>query len=126
MAERILIIDDTPVIREFLIEVLSDAGFEVDAAEDGKKGYEMVLRNNYRMIFCDVHMPIMNGLQAVLEIKKLRPEIPIIMTDSLPGQIAEQAAQAGAIGCLAKPFDLIELKSMIGSVLKKDRAPSLK
>ena len=71
-------------------------------------------------------MPIMNGLQAVQEIKKLKPEIPIIMTDSLPGEIAEEAAQAGAIGCLAKPFDLNELKSMIGSVLKKDRVSSLK
>jgi two-component system response regulator (stage 0 sporulation protein F) len=126
MAERILIIDDTPVIREFLIEVLEDAGFEVDSAENGKKGYEMASRNDYRLIFCDVHMPIMNGLQAVMEIKKIKPEIPIIMTDSMPGKTAEQAAQAGAIGCLAKPFDLNELKSMIGIVLKKDRVSSLK
>ena len=126
MAERILIIDDTRVIRDFLIEVLSDAGYEVDSAENGKAGFEMARHNNYRLIFCDVHMPVMNGLQAVMEIKKVKPEIPIIMTDSMPGKTAEQAAQAGAIGCLAKPFDLNELKAMIGSVLNKERIPSLK
>lgn len=117
MAEKILIIDDAPVIREFLHEVLTDAGFEVDVAENGKDGLELIADTEYSMIFCDVHMPVMNGLQTIKNIKMIKPDIPIIMTDSLPEKEAENAAKAGAIRCLAKPFDLKELKETIRSVL---------
>ncbi|SYZ72473.1 putative FOG: CheY-like receiver [Candidatus Zixiibacteriota bacterium] len=119
MADRILVIDDTQVIRKFLEEVLTDSGFEVDTAADGKEGFEMVLANDYAMIFCDVHMPVMNGLQAVSEIKAVRPDVPIIMTDSFPEREAEEAAQMGAICCLTKPFDLQELKKTVNRILKK-------
>jgi DNA-binding response OmpR family regulator len=118
MADRVLVIDDAPVIREFLREVLTDFGFTVDTAEDGKQGYEMAARNDYVIILCDVHMPIMNGLITVTEIKRIKPQMPIIMTDSLPEQQAEQAVRAGAVSCLSKPFDLDELKTTINSILK--------
>ena len=119
MAERILVIDDTQVIRKFLEEVLTDSGFIVDTAVDGKEGYEMVLSNDYAIIFCDVHMPVMNGLQAVSEIKAIRPDVPIIMTDSFPEREAEEAARMGAICCLTKPFDLQELKATVNRILKR-------
>ena len=117
MADKILVIDDAPVIRKFLHEVLADAGFEVDTAENGKEGLELIADSEYSIIFCDVHMPVMNGLQTIKSIKMIKPDIPIIMTDSLPEKEAEDAAKAGAIRCLAKPFDLHELQETIRSVL---------
>jgi len=117
MANRILVIDDAPVIREFLHEVLTDAGFEVDTAENGEAAMKLISRCEYCAIFCDVHMPVMNGIQTVKNIKALRPEVPIIMTDSLPEKEAEAATRAGAVRCLAKPFDLHELKETIRAVL---------
>ncbi len=117
MAEKILIIDDAPVIREFLHEVLVDSGFEVDMAMNGKDALELIAENEYCLVFCDVHMPIMNGLQTIKRIKFIKPDLPIIMTDSLPEKEAEDAARAGAFRCLAKPFDLQELKDTLKSVL---------
>jgi len=83
MADKILVIDDVPVIRKFLHEVLTDAGFEVDTAENGKEGLELIADSEY----------------------------------SMPEKEAEDAAKAGAIRCLAKPFDLHELQETIRSVL---------
>jgi len=124
MDEKILIVDDTPVIRQFLIDVMTDLGFAVHTAENGRLGLDLVIQNDYALIICDVHMPVMNGLQTVLEIKKIKPEIPIIMTDSFPDKEAEEAAQAGAIRCLTKPFDLMDLKSTVDNIIKRKEIPT--
>jgi CheY-like chemotaxis protein len=118
MALKILVVDDTEVIRQFLEEVLTDIGFEVDLAENGQAGYELSLKGNYVLILSDVHMPVMNGEEMVRKIKQSRPEIPVIMTDSYPDKLAQKAARAGAICCLAKPFDLEELRQRINSVVE--------
>lgn len=118
MKQKILIIDDTRVIRDFLSEVLIDDGFEVDIAENGLIGLEKATQNNYLMIFCDVHMPVMNGLVTVKKIKEIKPDIAIIMTDSFPGKLANQAAEAGALCCLSKPFSLDELRETINKIIK--------
>ena len=122
MAYKILVVDDTEVIRGFLKEVLTDIGFEVDLAEDGQAGYELALKENYALILSDVHMPVMNGEEMVRKIKQSKPEIPIIMTDSYPDKLAGKAAKAGAVCCLAKPFDLDELRRMIDKAIKAQEA----
>jgi CheY-like chemotaxis protein len=117
MARKVLVIDDTAVIREFLEEVLSDSGFEVDSAENGQIGYEMALKSDYAIIFSDVHMPMMNGLEMVRKIRKIKPDTPIIITDSYPDKLAEEATRAGATSCLAKPFSLQELRQTIHRII---------
>ena len=117
MSYKILIIDDTQVIREFLKEVLTDKGFEVDTAENGLQGVEKAKQNDYAIIFCDVHMPAKNGLQTVREILDIKPDLPIVMTDSLPGQLAREAQTAGAISCLSKPFSLDELREILDNII---------
>jgi DNA-binding NtrC family response regulator len=118
MADKILVIDDASVIRNFLKEVLTDCGFEVDCVANGRDGLDLLDKNEYAIVFCDVHMPILNGVQTVKEIRKSNPFLPVIMTDSFPEKEAEEAARIGAIRCLAKPFDLHELKTAIDSALK--------
>ena len=118
MAYKILVIDDTPVIRDFLSEVLSDSGYEVDIASDGRSGYEKAIKDDYVMIFCDVHMPVMNGLETVKRIKRAKPDMPIIMTDSFPDKLANEATQAGAMCCLAKPFALDEVRDTVERIIE--------
>ena len=86
MKHRVLVIDDAPVIRELLKDVLTDFGFQVDLAGNGLIGTQQVEKNDYDLIFCDVHMPVLN---------------------------AQEAQDAGAICCLNKPFDLDELRQML-------------
>ena len=113
MAKSVLIVDDTPVIREFLKEFFMDAGFDADAAENGREGLRMALKKDYSLVLSDVHMPIMSGMDLVINLKSKKPDIPIIMMDSLPNEQARRANESGAQGCLAKPFDLDELRLMV-------------
>lgn len=113
MKRRVLVIDDAPVIRELLKDVLTDFGFEVDLAGNGLIGLQHVEKHDYSLIFCDVHMPVLNGRETVRRIKGIKPDVPIIMTDSFPDREAQEAQDAGAICCLNKPFDLDELRHML-------------
>lgn len=118
-ALRILVIDDSPVIRDMLVEVLTDDGYVVDTAVDGQAGGDLALANSYLAILCDVHMPLQNGLETVRRIITSKPEAQIIMTDSLPDRLAHQARQEGALGCLQKPFDLNELRNLIARIRRE-------
>jgi CheY-like chemotaxis protein len=118
-AFRILVIDDSPVIRDMLVEVLTDDGYVVDTAVDGQAGGDLALANNYLVILCDVHMPLQNGLETVRRIITNKPEAQVIMTDSLPDRLANQARREGALGCLQKPFDLNELRNLIGRIRRE-------
>ena len=118
-ALRVLVIDDSPVIRDMLMEVLGDDGYLVDTAVDGQAGGDLALANNYLVILCDVHMPEQNGLETVRRIITHKPEAQIIMTDSLPDKLANQARREGALGCLQKPFDLNELRQLIERIRRE-------
>lgn len=117
--ERILIIDDSPVIREMLVEILTDSGYTVETAEDGEIGSVKAIENNYSVIICDVHMPRMNGLETVRKIVEAKPNSKILMTDSYPDKLASQARKEGALDCLQKPFDVTELRHKIKSIISE-------
>ncbi len=116
--DRILVIDDSPIIREMLVEILTDAGYEVETAVDGEEGAAKGCKEDYVVILCDVHMPKMNGLDTVREILRHRPA-NIIMTDSFPDKLAQSAKSEGALCCLQKPFDVNELRELIARVRKE-------
>jgi CheY-like chemotaxis protein len=114
---KILVIDDSEVIRGFLSEYLTDLGYVVDLAKDGQEGINKALANEYRVAFCDIHMPKKNGYQVFREVSARKPELFFVMTDSLPGQLAEMAQKEGAHRCLAKPFDLEQVKEALQAIL---------
>ncbi|HKK21287.1 MAG TPA: response regulator [candidate division Zixibacteria bacterium] len=114
---KILIIDDSEVIRDLLQEYLIDIGYDVDLAVNGLDGIEKALQGNYRIIFCDIHMPKRNGYQVFTEVSARKPASSFVMTDSLPDHLAEMAEKAGACRTLTKPFDLNEVKATIESIL---------
>ena len=118
---RILVIDDSVVIRELLKEYLTESGYRVDLACDGQEGIDMALAGNYDIAFCDIHMPRKNGYQVFQEVSRAKPGLFFIMTDSLPDQLAEMAQSEGAHCCLTKPFDLDQVKRTLDSLLVKTR-----
>lgn len=121
---KILIIDDSPIIRAMLVEILSDDGYVVETAVNGQEGAARALQDDYCVIICDIHMPRMNGLETVREILTSKPSSKIILTDSFPDKLADQARKEGALCCLQKPFDVVELRGLINQV-KSGRAISL-
>jgi two-component system, OmpR family, alkaline phosphatase synthesis response regulator PhoP len=117
--EKILIIDDSEVIRSLLKEYLLESGYSVELAVDGQDGIEKVLANDYAAIFCDIHMPRKNGYQVFREAISAKPDVHFIMTDSLPDELAEMALNEGAQQCLTKPFDLNQVKDILAKISSK-------
>jgi DNA-binding response OmpR family regulator len=120
---RILIIDDSQVIRDMLCEMLSDQGHEVQTAADGSTGAAMALAGSYDLCICDLHIPRKNGYEIFAEVSKAKPQLPFIMTDSLPDHLADKALGAGASHCLKKPFDLDQLRAILRQVLHPVKTP---
>jgi len=111
--QKILIVDDTPVIRSLLTELLVSEGYVVKCASDGIEALEAIESENFDLVFCDIHMPRKNGLDTLKTSKELDPKLLFVMTDSLPDEMAEEAQNFGAIACISKPFDLEEVRESV-------------
>jgi CheY-like chemotaxis protein len=108
--KRILVVDDTPVIRSLLEELLVSEGYEVVCAPDGLEALEIIGNDRVDLVFCDIHMPRKNGFDTLKESKSIDPDLLFVMTDSLPDELAEAAQQHGAISCVSKPFEIEEIR----------------
>ncbi len=104
---KILIIDDEKSIRLALKDILDDEGYEVDLAEDGKSGLEKAVAGKYDIIFCDIKMPGMDGLETLEKMVAEGVEAAIVMISG-HGDIdtAVKCIKAGAYDFVSKPLDL--------------------
>jgi two-component system nitrogen regulation response regulator NtrX len=103
----ILIIDDEPAIRKALKEILEYESFEVKEAEDGPTAIKMVEKEMYDLIFCDIKMPRMDGLEVLSKMKEMGVETPIvIITGHGNVETAVEALKKGAYDFIQKPLDL--------------------
>ena len=106
---KLLIIDDERGIRNTLREILADEGHEAEVAENGKQGLEMAQAKAYDLIFSDIKMPEMDGLELLSALKQgdETSETPIVMISGHGDvETAVQALKAGAYDFLLKPLDL--------------------
>ncbi len=77
MGNRILIIDDEEMVRDSFLLAFEDTEYEADEAESGEKGVELLRDAKYDLIFLDLKMPGMNGVETLIEIRKLDKEVPV-------------------------------------------------
>ncbi len=104
---KVLIIDDEKSIRMALKDILEDEGHEVALAEDGKKGLEQALANNFDVIFCDIKMPGMDGVEVLDKLVAEGVESSVVMISG-HGSIdtAVECIKKGAFDFIQKPPDL--------------------
>ncbi len=119
---RILIADDDPVNLEVILDFLADQDDEVLYAPNGKRACELALQEQPDVIIMDWEMPIMNGIDAIANLRK-NPEtadIPIIVATGVMTQSNDlkTAMETGAVDFLRKPFDPIEFKSRLNTTLR--------
>ncbi len=115
--KRILVIDDEELIRSFLRDLLKEEGYEVIMASDGEEGLALFETNSIDLVITDIIMPVKDGLDTILELKKKAPELPVIAI-SAGGNIPKERylAVAGYMKntrTLAKPFTGEELVSAV-------------
>ena len=117
---KILIIDDERSIRNSLKEILADEGYDVDVAEDGAQGLTMVDKEKYSVIFCDIKMPGMDGVEVLDKMVEMGVDAAIVMISG-HGDIntAVECIKKGAFDYIPKPLDLNRILITIKNATEK-------
>ena len=119
---RILIIEDEAAIRRVLTKILSEESdtYIVEDAEDGIQGLEKIKNNDYDLVLCDIKMPKMDGVEVLEAVKKIKPEIPMVMISGHGDmETAIQTMRLGAFDYISKPPDLNRLLNTVRNALDK-------
>jgi two-component system nitrogen regulation response regulator NtrX len=116
---KILVIDDEKSIRNSLRDILEYEKFSVDDAADGSEGIELVKKNEYDVILCDIKMPRMDGIEVLENIMTLC-DTPVVMISGHGNiETAVEAIKKGAFDYIAKPLDLNRLLITIRNAMDK-------
>jgi two-component system, NtrC family, nitrogen regulation response regulator NtrX len=119
---KILIIEDEAPIRRVLNKILSEESdtYLVQEAEDGLQGVELVKSEDFDLILCDIKMPKMDGVEVLEAIKKIKPEIPMVMISGHGDlETAVNTMRLGAFDYISKPPDLNRLLNTVRNALDK-------
>ena len=119
---KILIIEDEAAIRRVLVKILTEESntYEVVEAEDGLAGTEMIKKDDFDLVLCDIKMPKMDGVEVLEAVKKIKPEIPIVMISG-HGDLdtAVNTMRLGAFDYISKPPDLNRLLNTVRIALDR-------
>ncbi|MCA6423304.1 MAG: sigma-54-dependent Fis family transcriptional regulator [Flavobacterium sp.] len=121
---KILIIEDELSIRRVLTKILLEESdsYIVDEAEDGVLGFEKIKNNDYDLVLCDIKMPKMDGVELLEAVKKIKPEIPMVMISGHGDmETAIQTMRLGAFDYISKPPDLNRLLNTVRNALDKKK-----
>ncbi len=119
---KILIIEDEAAIRRVLTKILSEESdtYIVEEAEDGIQGFEKIKNEDYDLVLCDIKMPKMDGEELLEAVKKIKPEIPMVMISGHGDlETAVNTMRLGAFDYISKPPDLNRLLNTVRNALDK-------
>jgi CheY-like chemotaxis protein len=118
---RILVVDDDPAVRAALLRALERKGHEVRVAKTGLEGARMWRDAGADLVVLDVHMPEMDGIELLVQLRTLSPTVPILMVSggaqSRDCGLLQDARLLGATAELAKPFGLPDLYAAVDRLL---------
>jgi CheY-like chemotaxis protein len=125
---RILLVEDNDLNQEVASEILTDAGFVVDIADNGQIAVDMVGKSSYDIVLMDMQMPVMDGVTATIEIRKdgRFKDLPIVaMTANAMQQDKDKCLAAGMVDFITKPIQPDELWATLGRWIKPKHAPAI-
>ncbi|MFP4562249.1 MAG: response regulator [Spirochaetia bacterium] len=105
--KKALVVDDGAMNRSFIKTFLTVKGFDVTTAEDGLKGLEAAKGDSFNLVFSDIEMPNMNGLEFLKNLKRLDvyKAVPVIVLSTVDKpEVIERAKKLGAVHYMIKPF----------------------
>ncbi len=119
---KILVVDDERNIRNNLQMVLEAGGYEVETARDGDEAVLRVKEGHYDMVFVDIQMPRMNGMELLRYLRALRPKMPLVMLTAY-GTVARavEAMKLGAVDFVEKPFDPKAIQLLCQEILERQK-----
>ncbi|WP_173918388.1 response regulator [Halobacillus sp. Marseille-Q1614] len=111
---KLLIVDDEPSMRELMQSLCEKDGLYADTASDGREGLYLFNKNHYDIIIVDYHMPILDGLEFVKQVRFENQQVPIlVLTEDDREDVAAQFRQEGATDFSLKPIKPLDLISRI-------------
>ena len=119
MRDKVLIVDDSAMMRKIVLRALSVAGLEFQSvleAADGNEGLELLKSNQVQLIMCDINMPGMNGLEMLRAMRQLGigNGAPVVMvTTESSAERVREAVAAGASSYIRKPFSPEQVKQRV-------------
>lgn len=125
MPGTILIIDDEKDICRLFKKVLVEEGYKVFTATSGQEGLSKIRKESPSIVFLDLKMPMMDGIQTLCEIRNINKKLPVIMLTGFGSlKTAKEAMNLGAHDYVTKPFDLNAIKAAVKDAMRQ-YTPSL-
>ena len=122
MPGKILVVDDEPEVRQLMEHFLTDRGYEVRIAENGRLGLAALDTFTPDVVLLDMHMPEMDGLETLQRLASRAPSLPVIMvTVNDDVETTSRLLQLGAADYVPKPFNLEYLEQAINIQLSATR-----
>jgi excisionase family DNA binding protein len=116
---KILVVDDEVDICELFVRALSKRGFLVDTANTGQDGIRMATTQNYDLIFLDLKMPGMTGVETFKELKRLNVRsLTVIVTGYPDSDLLAETMKLGPLTIILKPFDLSEIQRAVEALVQ--------
>ena len=123
MTYKVMVVDDDESLRITLQEILMDEGRDVIAAEDGIQAVQMASESRIALIFMDIQMPRMNGVDAFLAIREILPDcVVVMMTGFAVEDLIEKALSEGARTVLSKPVSIEQILEIMREVVPESIA----
>jgi CheY-like chemotaxis protein len=115
--KRILVVDDEQEIRQLFVDILVPRGYEVIAAASGPEAIACAGQQGFDVIFLDIKMPGMNGVETFEALKRISPRAQYVMITGYAGsQLVDQSLAGGALLCLSKPFGVTDILDLVRSL----------
>jgi two-component system, response regulator, stage 0 sporulation protein F len=115
---KVLVVDDEPGICEMYRKGLDRKKFQVEAAHSGEEALQALRNSNYDLVFLDLKMPGMNGVETFREIKKLSIKALVVISTAYPdSELLSEAMKLGPLTVVLKPFDLNEIQRSVESLV---------
>ena len=116
----VLVAEDDHLIRTIFVEIVKGEGFEVVEADDGQRALQLVTSRKIDMIISDMKMPLMDGFDLLVSVKKLHPEIPVTVITGFNSEYLEaDALAAGADAYITKPFKVADVAATLQMMYHK-------
>jgi len=123
MSKRILVIDDESVVRRSFVLALENSGYLVDTASSGEMGIERMEGTKYDLIFLDLNMPGLNGVETLRELRERDKDVPVYIQTAFHAAFADQLRQAAEDGMdfeiLKKPLSLRQIADITKEILEE-------
>lgn len=118
MTKDLLVVDDQPGIRLLLTDILTNEGYHVTTASDGKEALEILSEKKFSLLILDYNLPMVNGIKVLEEIGKMADPIPTIVMSGLVEKIENDLETLPHVKkVLAKPFNIQEIPIIVKRIL---------